>query len=121
MLTIVKQCIDFFAKAEEMGIFHRDIKPENLFLTDDGKVKIGDFGAAKIGEKADTEKTLKGTHSYLSPLKAKALSDPSAKVTEDTGKGDVWSLGVTFLYICTLEKPGGVNVKAGRKKILKIL
>jgi serine/threonine-protein kinase len=105
-----------------MGIHHRDIKPENLFLTTDGRVKVGDFGAAKMGDVADTSKTIKGTHSYISPAKHEAMNSPDGVVYEDTGKGDVWSLGVTFLQMAILEKPTHVNNKSmGHKRVLNYL
>jgi serine/threonine protein kinase len=93
-----------------MGIHHRDIKPDNIFITETGELKIGDFGAAKIGDVADASKSIKGTHSYLSPAKAKAMGSADGTLVEDTGKGDVWSLGITFLYMANLEKPTGINI-----------
>jgi serine/threonine-protein kinase len=52
VLTIFKLTIDFFSKASKDGVFHRDIKPENLFISDDGAIKVGDFGNAKSGAHA---------------------------------------------------------------------
>jgi serine/threonine protein kinase len=50
--------IQFFAKAAEMSVYHRDIKPDNFFLTAEGRVKVGDFGAAKYGETSESEKSI---------------------------------------------------------------
>src|SRR3977135_2788076 len=82
-IEIAAQVADGLAKAHEAGIAHRDLKPENLMVSDDGFVKILDFGLAKLastsGELSDTGTlsasqtqpgVILGTVQYMSPEQA---------------------------------------------------
>jgi predicted ATPase/serine/threonine protein kinase len=82
-IEIAAQVAEGLAKAHEAGITHRDLKPENLIISDDGVVKILDFGLAKLtlpsGELTDMSATLAcqtlpglimGTVEYMSPEQA---------------------------------------------------
>lgn len=82
----------------QKNILHRDIKPLNIFLMEDGTVKLGDFGIARILSKSSSFATTKiGTISYFSPelFEDDSYSKPS----------DIWALGVTLYQLCALKMP----------------
>jgi serine/threonine protein kinase len=80
-------------------IIHRDIKPENILISDDGKLKICDFGIAKYVNSITRTKTFKGSGSfpYMSP--ECWVGDPNTKSM------DIYSLGIVFFEILTLKRP----------------
>ncbi len=113
VVTILAQACDALAAAHERGIVHRDLKPENLFLarTPTGeRVKILDFGIAKLMGSADVQRTrtglVIGTPTYMSP--EQCVGDRNL----DT-RSDVYSLGVVG-YEMLAGRPPFVSDSIGR-------
>ena len=121
-LAIVPQICDALQFAHDQGIVHRDIKPENILLDRRGRVKVADFGLAKIMEGGDAppgspersaddrrdsrdDPTLTdagrimGTPQYMSPEQIQAPG-------EVDHRADIYALGVVFYQMLTGELPG---------------
>ena len=96
-LEIIEPLTDALAAAHSAGILHRDLKPENVFLSDGGKVKLGDFGLAReISEHTQTGSVV-GTVAYLSPeLVLRGQAD---------ARSDIYSLGVMIFEMLTGKQP----------------
>jgi serine/threonine protein kinase len=97
--AIVDQLLDVLASAHKNGIVHRDIKPANLFLTEDGTLKVLDFGIARVREGAtgDTSATgtgvLLGTPGFMAPEQAAGRQDAIGART------DLWAAGATLFTL----------------------
>ena len=98
-ISIIKQAADALDYVHRQGIIHRDIKPENILITDDGIVKITDFGIGKI---IDSELTITGdvmgSPAYMSPE-----SFDSSKTIDY--RSDIFSLGVICYELFTGVRP----------------
>uniref|UniRef100_H3DNX7 Protein kinase domain-containing protein n=1 Tax=Tetraodon nigroviridis TaxID=99883 RepID=H3DNX7_TETNG len=92
-------------------VLHRDLKSKNIFLTDDGTVKLGDFGSACVlNSPRAYAQTYVGTPYYVAP-----------EIWENkpyNNKSDVWSLGCVLYELCTLRHP--FQAPSWKSLILKI-
>ena len=111
-LAIVPQICDALQAAHDEGVVHRDIKPENVLIDKRGRVKITDFGLAKLLG-ADTDETaigtpftltgprqVMGTAHYMAPEQMRGSSGVDHRA-------DIYSLGVVFYEMLTGELPIG--------------
>lgn len=128
-LAIVPQICDALQFAHDQGIVHRDIKPENILLDRRGRVKVADFGLAKLmggqgepppGPSLHTAASaltdagkLVGTPQYMSP---EQTTDPSAV----DHRADIYALGMVFYQMLTGVLPGQQIEPPSRKVALDV-
>src|SRR3954464_8415872 len=105
-LAIVPKICDALEYAHEEGIVHRDIKPENILIDKKGRVKIADFGLAKLlcREALDMTLTLSGTS--LGTVRYMAPEQMDKPETVDH-RADLYSLGVVIYEMLTGDVPVG--------------
>ena len=105
-LAIVPQICDALQFAHDEGIVHRDIKPENILIDKRGRVKIADFGLAKLLGQEQTDHQLTGTHQVMGTLRYMAPEQMESSREVDH-RADIYSLGVVFYELLTGELPIG--------------
>jgi len=112
VLDIIRQMLSAFDYTHKLGIVHRDIKPANVFLTDEGEVKIADFGIARIENSNLTQAgSVLGTPNYMSPEQCTGQSMDH--------RSDLFSIGIVFYELLTGEKPfNGNSMHAVMHKIV---
>lgn len=100
VVDITRQVASALQHAHNNGVVHRDLKPGNLFLTEDGQVKLGDFGIARDLHNTDLTSSgmTVGTHAYMAP--EQITGDQSL-----SGKADLYALGCCVFEMLTGEKP----------------
>lgn len=101
-VQLVEVAADALGHAHRHGVLHLDITPSNIFLTDDGLVKIIDFGIAKLmGAASASPEYIVGTPSYMSPEQLRG--------EELDSRADIYALGVIAAQLLTghtVERPG---------------
>ncbi|WP_255770257.1 serine/threonine-protein kinase [Pseudarthrobacter sulfonivorans] len=98
-LSMIAQTARALSVAHAQGLVHRDIKPGNLLITPDGRVKVTDFGIARLADQVPLTQTgqVMGTAQYLAPEQA------TGQVA--TGASDIYALGVIGYECLTGHRP----------------
>jgi serine/threonine-protein kinase len=98
-LNIIAQTARALAVAHGQGLVHRDVKPGNLLITPDHRVKVTDFGIARLADQVPLTQTgqVMGTAQYLAPEQATGQ--------QATGSSDIYSLGVIGYECLTGHRP----------------
>ena len=99
-LVFLDPVLEALGAAHAAGFVHRDIKPENVLISDDGRVKVADFGLARAVEsdgQSVTQGMIIGTVAYLSP--------EQVEHGEADGRSDVYAAGILLFEMITKELP----------------
>jgi serine/threonine-protein kinase len=114
VIALVSQVAAALDYAHSRGVVHRDIKPSNLILSDGDKVKVTDFGIAKLVDSEITHAgALLGTPSYMSPEQAMG--------EKLDGRSDIFSLGVCAFEMLSGQQPfPGANVTSILYKLVHV-
>ena len=101
-LPVIRQTLTALHDAHSVGVWHRDIKPGNILISSTGKVKVTDFGLAKLEQKGDGMQTvtqgISGTLYYMSPEQVKGAADLDHR-------SDLYSAGMTIYKMLTDDVP----------------
>ncbi len=105
-LAIVPQICEALQYAHDEGVVHRDIKPENILIDKKGRVKIADFGLAKLLGRESKDHALTATNHVMGTVRYMAPEQMEGSRSVDH-RADIYSLGVVLYEMLTGELPLG--------------
>ncbi len=103
VVAVALEVLDVLVAAHAKGVIHRDLKPQNLFLTRKGRVKLLDFGIARLHDAENVALTRVG-ESFGTPG-FKPREQELGLVAEIDGRTDIWALGATMFHLLTGDYP----------------
>jgi serine/threonine-protein kinase len=108
---LIRQLLDGLGYAHGLGVIHRDIKPSNILVNDDGRLKLTDFGIARIDSSTLTQVgEIMGSPGYMSPEQFLG--------TEIDARGDIYSVGIITYELLTGRRPfTGNNAEVMRQAL----
>ena len=106
---LIRQLLDGLGYAHELGVVHRDIKPSNILINDDGRLKLTDFGIARIDSSTLTQVgEIMGSPGYMSPEQFLG--------TDIDARSDIYSVGViAYELLCNRRPFTGNNAEVMRQ------
>jgi eukaryotic-like serine/threonine-protein kinase len=112
-IAYATQALDALDFAHRRGVIHRDVKPHNMVMTEDGRLKVTDFGIARAGNAQQMTEvgSIVGTAQYLSPEQARGHAVGP--------QSDLYSMGIVLYEMLTGELPftGGSAVEIAMKQV----
>jgi len=96
-LALLDPVVEGLSAAHRAGLVHRDVKPENVLMSQDGRIKVGDFGLARAASASNSTATLIGTVAYIAP---ELVSGGAADA-----RSDIYSVGIMLFEMLTGRQP----------------
>ncbi|OMJ66358.1 hypothetical protein SteCoe_36817 [Stentor coeruleus] len=127
LLPIFHKLIVSFAEMEELGIYHGDIKPHNMLVDNNWNIKIIDYSISVVSHESLTGGTtsglhpLQGTAGYMAPEIIDGIKKGDNKAYFKMSRADVFSLGISFLQMLTLDNYTDYNTKENNHLLMGVV